>query len=153
MIWMKTMHQRNFKSIHGAKRSRIRWKIPRDDKKPVGGTETLVLGELISPKNSKIPRRNQGIANGGFGVTLTVVLEWEREKWEKLWRCKFCPGGLNPQKPDSLVFKTGQSDLSWTTKNSRWGARNLDMSGSGVGHVQPISLEPGLRTGYVRSGT
>ena len=43
--------------------------------KPVGGTETPVLGELISPKNSKIPRRNQGITNGGLGVTLTVVLE------------------------------------------------------------------------------
>jgi hypothetical protein len=50
-------------------------KIPRDDEKPVGGTETPVLGELISPKKSKIPRRNQGITNGGLGVALTVVLE------------------------------------------------------------------------------
>jgi hypothetical protein len=40
-------------------------KIPRDGENPVGGTETPVLGELISPKNSKIPRRNQWIANGG----------------------------------------------------------------------------------------
>jgi hypothetical protein len=50
-------------------------KIPRDGEKPVGGTETPVLGDLISPKNSKIPWRNQGITNGGLGVTLTVVLE------------------------------------------------------------------------------
>jgi hypothetical protein len=42
--------------------------------KPVGGMETPVLGELIPPKNSKIPQRNQGITNGGLGVTLTVVL-------------------------------------------------------------------------------
>jgi hypothetical protein len=55
-------------------------KIPSDEEKPVGGTETLVLGQLISPKNSKIPWRNQGIANGGIGVALMVVLERERER-------------------------------------------------------------------------
>jgi hypothetical protein len=43
--------------------------------KLVGEADILVLGELISPKNFKIPRRNQGITNGGLGVTLTVVLE------------------------------------------------------------------------------
>jgi hypothetical protein len=43
--------------------------------KPVEEVETPVLGELISPKNSKIPQRNQGITNGGLGVALTVVLE------------------------------------------------------------------------------
>jgi hypothetical protein len=48
--------------------------------KTVGGTDTPVLGELISPKNVKIPQRNQGITNGGLGVALTVVLEREREK-------------------------------------------------------------------------
>jgi hypothetical protein len=46
----------------------------------VGGTETPVLGELVSPKNSKISWRNQGIANGGLGVALTVVLVCVREK-------------------------------------------------------------------------
>ncbi len=51
--------------------------------KPVGESETPVLGELISPKNSKIPRRNQGITNGGLGVTLTVVLVCVRERSEK----------------------------------------------------------------------
>jgi hypothetical protein len=45
--------------------------------------KTPVLGELISPKNSKIPRRNQGITNGGLGVTLTVVLVCVRERSEK----------------------------------------------------------------------
>jgi hypothetical protein len=49
----------------------------------LGGTETPVLRELISPKNSKIPWRNQGISNGGLGVTLTVVLECVRERSEK----------------------------------------------------------------------
>jgi hypothetical protein len=43
--------------------------------KPMGESSTPVLGELISPKNSKIPRRNQGIINGGLGVALMVVLE------------------------------------------------------------------------------
>jgi hypothetical protein len=49
-------------------------------KTPVGEMETPVLGELISPKNSKIPWRNQGITNGGLGVALTVVLERERSE-------------------------------------------------------------------------
>jgi hypothetical protein len=47
--------------------------------KTVGGTETPILGELISPKNSKIPWRNQGITNGGLGVILTVVHVRERD--------------------------------------------------------------------------
>jgi hypothetical protein len=46
----------------------------------VGGTKTPVLGELISSKNSKIPWRNQGIANGGLGVVLTVVPVCVRER-------------------------------------------------------------------------
>jgi hypothetical protein len=54
-------------------------KIPWDEENLVGGTETPVLGELISSKNSNIPWKNQGITNGGLGVTLTVVLERERE--------------------------------------------------------------------------
>jgi hypothetical protein len=41
----------------------------------VGETETLVLGELNPPKNSKIPQRNLEIVNGGLEVALTVVLE------------------------------------------------------------------------------
>jgi hypothetical protein len=45
--------------------------------------ETPVLGELISPKNSKIPWRNQGITNVGLGVALMVVLVCEREKREE----------------------------------------------------------------------
>jgi hypothetical protein len=41
--------------------------------------------KLISPKNSKIPWRNQGITKGGLEVALTVVLECvcERERSEK----------------------------------------------------------------------
>jgi hypothetical protein len=51
-----------------------------NEENPVGETETPVLGELISPKNSKISWRNQGITKGGLGVTLTDVLECVREK-------------------------------------------------------------------------
>jgi hypothetical protein len=57
----------------GLRENTLRWG------KSVGGTETPVLGELISPKNFKIPRMNQGITNGGLGVALTVVLVRERE--------------------------------------------------------------------------
>jgi hypothetical protein len=59
-------------------------KIPRDGEKTVGGIETPVLGGLISPKNSKIPRRNQGITNGGLGVALMVVLVCVRERRDKM---------------------------------------------------------------------
>jgi hypothetical protein len=38
-------------------------------------------------------------------------------------------------------------------ESSRWGVRNPNMFGSGAGHVRLSSLEPGLGTGYVRSGT
>jgi hypothetical protein len=38
-------------------------------------------------------------------------------------------------------------------ESNRWGVRNPDMSGSGAGHVRPTSLQTGLGTGYVRSGT
>jgi hypothetical protein len=51
-----------------------------DEENPIGKMETPVLGELISPKNSKISWRNQRITKGGLGVTLTDVLECVREK-------------------------------------------------------------------------
>jgi hypothetical protein len=92
-------------------------KIPWNEENPVGGTETPVLGELISPKNSKIPWRNQGITNRGLGVTLTVVLEREREV-RKMVKGSVLSRGLNPWKPDSPVSKTRQSGFSWTTKIS-----------------------------------
>jgi hypothetical protein len=52
--------------------------------KSVGGTETPILGELISPKNSKIVWRNQGITKGGLRVALMVVLVCVRERREKM---------------------------------------------------------------------
>jgi hypothetical protein len=48
--------------------------------KSIRETETPIFGELISLKNSKIPQRNQGITNGGLGVTLIVVLVCVRER-------------------------------------------------------------------------
>jgi hypothetical protein len=45
---------------------------PWEEEKLVGESETPILGELISPKSSKTPRRNQEITNGGLGVALTV---------------------------------------------------------------------------------
>jgi hypothetical protein len=62
----------------GLGESMLRWG------KPIGEADTPVLGELISPKNSKIPQRNQGITNGGLGVTLTVVLERLRVRSERI---------------------------------------------------------------------
>jgi hypothetical protein len=73
--WINIMHQWNFESIHGVRRSRIGWKYLEKRKNLVGGSEAPVLGELISPKNPKIPRRNQEITNGGSCVTFMVVLE------------------------------------------------------------------------------
>jgi hypothetical protein len=52
----------------------LRWKTP------IGGMETPIIGELISPKNSKIPWRNQRITKGGLRVALTDVLECVRER-------------------------------------------------------------------------
>jgi hypothetical protein len=52
--------------------------------KLVRGSDTPVLEKLNPPKNSKIPRRNLEIANGGLGVALMVVLERMRVKSERL---------------------------------------------------------------------
>jgi hypothetical protein len=49
-------------------------------KKPVGKTETPVLGELNPPKNLRIPQKSQEIANGGSWAALTIVLEKRRVK-------------------------------------------------------------------------
>jgi hypothetical protein len=53
---------------------------------------------LISPKNSKIPQRNQGITNGGLGVTLTVVIERKRERSEKNGEGVTSVQGVKPAK-------------------------------------------------------
>jgi hypothetical protein len=50
----------------------------------VGKLETPVLGELISPKNSKIPWWNQGIAKGESWVAFTVKLERMRVISERI---------------------------------------------------------------------
>jgi hypothetical protein len=55
-------------------------KIPWERGKPVGESETPVLGELNPPKGSKIPRRNQEIVKWGLGVTFMIELERERVK-------------------------------------------------------------------------
>jgi hypothetical protein len=60
----KAMYEWNCKSINGAKRSR-RGGIPCEGEKPVGESETPILGELNPPKNSRILWRNQEIATKG----------------------------------------------------------------------------------------
>jgi hypothetical protein len=72
---METIHQRNFKSIHRAKRSRMGSKYLEKGRNRWGESETSVLGELNPPKNSKIPRRNLEIANGGLKASPQPVLE------------------------------------------------------------------------------
>jgi hypothetical protein len=49
--------------------------------KPVGESETPVLGEF-SPKNQRIPRRNQEITSEETWGALMVVLEKRRVKRE-----------------------------------------------------------------------
>jgi hypothetical protein len=75
---MDIMHQKNFESIHGAKRSRRGENTLRREK-PVGESETPVLGELNPPKNSRIPQRSQEITNEGLAGILRVILERMRE--------------------------------------------------------------------------
>jgi hypothetical protein len=69
-------------------------------RKPVEESETLVLGELNSPKNSKIPWRNQGITNGGLEVTLMVVLERMRVKSERIGEGVSSVQGVKPVKAE-----------------------------------------------------
>jgi hypothetical protein len=69
-------------------------------RKPVEESETLVLGELNSPKNSKIPWRNQGINNGGLEVTLMVVLERMRVKSERIGEGVSSVQGVKPVKAE-----------------------------------------------------
>jgi hypothetical protein len=80
-------------------------------RKPVGELETLVLGKLIPPKNTKIPWRNQGISTKGSWAAITVVLEKRRvKKSEGVRRVK------SVQVYDSLVYKIGQSGFAWKDK-------------------------------------
>jgi hypothetical protein len=80
---MDIMHQKNFESIHGAKRSRRGENTLRREK-PVGESETPVLGELNPPKNSRIPQRSQEITNEGLAGILRVILERMREWSERI---------------------------------------------------------------------
>jgi hypothetical protein len=79
---VEIMHQRNFESIHGAKRSRRGENTLRREK-PVGESETLVFGELNPPKNSRIPWGSKEIANGHLWAFLMVVLERIRVRSER----------------------------------------------------------------------
>jgi hypothetical protein len=144
MIWMKTMHQRNFKSINGAKRSRIRWKYLAMAKNWLGERRHRFLGCWFHPITPRFHRGTKGSPMGVLGSPSRLFLsEREREREvKKPLRGKFCLGGLNPQKLDISVSETGQSDLSWTTKNSYWGARNSDMPGSGLDMSRPPLWKP-----------
>jgi hypothetical protein len=105
MTWRNTMYQRNFKSIHGAKRSRIRWKYLKLGENQLGERRHLFLGSWFHPRT---PRFHGGTKESPMGVlgssSRFLLCVWEREKWEKQWRGKFYPGGLNPWKSDSPFF-------------------------------------------------
>jgi hypothetical protein len=98
------MHQRNFKSIHGAKRSRIRWKYLEMRKNRLGERRHRFLGRF----HPRTPRFHGGTKEMPMGVlgspSQLFLCVWEREKWEKWWRGKFCSRSLNSWKPDSPVF-------------------------------------------------
>jgi hypothetical protein len=51
--------------------------------KTMKGSETPVLGELNQPKNFKIPRRNQEIANGGLGSPSQLFLREKERQTER----------------------------------------------------------------------
>jgi hypothetical protein len=79
--------------------------------KPMGESDTSVLGELISPKNSRIQRRSQEIINGDIEGILTVVLERMRVRSEKIGEgvssvriVKPTKTGYSGLKPDSPVL-------------------------------------------------
>jgi hypothetical protein len=52
-----------------------------------------------------------------------------------------------------VVERNGGGAFIAPREYSRWGVRNPDMSESEVEHIGPTSLETGLGTVYVRSGT
>jgi hypothetical protein len=52
-----------------------------------------------------------------------------------------------------MLVRHGGHFIAPLRESSHWDVRNPDMSGSGVEHVRPTSLELDLGTRYVRSGT
>jgi hypothetical protein len=128
MTWMKTMHQRNLKSIHEVKRSRIRWKYLKMGENQLGEQRHQFLGVDFTQElqdSMEEPWNNQ---RGSWGRPHGCSWVYERERSEKNREGVRSVLGFKPWKPDSPVFETGHSSFSWTTKNSCWGARNLNMS-------------------------
>jgi hypothetical protein len=60
--------------------------------------DTPVLGELISPKRQRIPRRNQEITTKGSWVASTVRLERKKVKSEVIGEGISFVQGLKPVK-------------------------------------------------------
>jgi hypothetical protein len=52
-----------------------------------------------------------------------------------------------------LERRGGGDFYSPPRESSLWGVRNLDMSGSGAGHVWPTTLEPDMGSEYIWSRT
>jgi hypothetical protein len=84
--------------------------------KPTGKADTLVLEELISPKNSKIQRRNQEITNGGLGVTIMVVLERLGVRSARIGEGVSFVQGVKPEKTGQFNFILDSPILSEQTK-------------------------------------
>ena len=105
----KAMCLRNFKSIHGARRSSGESKSTLREMKSERKMKYPILGEVKPLKNRGIPRRNQEIATKGSRSLSTGVLE--------SWGRGF-PFFIAPQK-----------------ESNRWGVRDPDMSDLGVEQV------------------
>jgi hypothetical protein len=73
--------------------------------KLIGKADTLVLGELISPKRQRIPCTNQEITTKGSWVTSTVRLERREVKSEGIGEGVSSVQGVKPT-------KTGQSGFA-----------------------------------------
>jgi hypothetical protein len=97
----KAMYGRNFKSIHGSRRSRRGWNLPWEEKNLVGELETPILVELNPPKNSRIPWRSHEIATKGLESSPLGVLERREEMRGE--GVSFTRVGVKTQKPDHPV--------------------------------------------------
>jgi hypothetical protein len=86
------MYQRNFKSIHGSKRPRTRWKIPWEEKNLWGNWRHRFFGSWIHPRTWIFHEGTQKIATKGSKGALHRLFLTEGKKW--VWRGKFHVGGV-----------------------------------------------------------
>jgi hypothetical protein len=132
-----------------------------------GSTTTLVTPRQPSPSRGTNPKSNEHMKI--VGVVLEMKIKsvtqesgWSlgslelNEAWRRGWEHKRVS-----QSVCNVKWVANRAREVWGAfiapppprESSRWSVRNPDMSESGAGHDRPTSLETGLGTRYVRSGT